>query len=320
MTSVMQQAALMPEKVARNDEDEMSTVSGGSEGGLVSLPSSPSKVWPETPTDTPAVPPATLADLPSLGSLGHFAGQCSRCCFHPKGRCQNGYDCRFCHYDHEKRRRKKNIVVHGLQVSAEPPKQQQVYGQQTTAQMHQQLGLEPARGFAATAATQGSLNRGVEPYRASEPYQVGAMTHGLAHEPVESWSVEKVVEWLVSVDLGHLSQNFQVHRITGDILLELTHGELEEIGINAVGDKKRFLRLVSQLRGPPPAPAPPPVMPPPAMQAPQPSNWHQPAPCWEATAAPPPPPPPYYGFSNTWSSNPNAGQQPFGASMPNFMA
>merc|ERR1719252_71260 len=138
----------------------MSTVSGGTEGGLLSLPCSPSKVWPETPTETPAVPPATLADLPSLGSLGHFAGQCSRCCFHPKGRCQNGYDCRFCHYEHEKRRRKKKIIVHGMPVSAEPQNHQQIGGQPTTAQVHQQLGLEPAMGFAATAAPQ---------YRASQP-------------------------------------------------------------------------------------------------------------------------------------------------------
>jgi len=298
----------------------MSTVSGGSERGLASLPCSPSKVWPEIPVDNAVVPPTTLADLPSLGSLGHFAGQCSRCCFHPKGRCQNGYDCRFCHYDHEKRRRKKKIVVHGLPFSAEPEDKKQAYEQQSVAQVHQQLGLAPAMGFAANAthaAPQGAVTCSVEQYRASEPHQIGS----LSSAPVECWSVEKVVEWLVSVDLGHLAQNFQDHRITGDILLELTHGELEEIGIHAVGDKKRFLRVMSQLKGSPPAP-PPPVLPPPAMQAPQPSNWFQPVPCWEATAAPPPPPPPYYGFSNTmsWSSHPNVGQQHFGAPMPNFMA
>jgi hypothetical protein len=323
MMSVMQQEALMPEKVTRNDEDEMSTVSGGSEGGIVSLPASPAKVWPETPIDSTVVPPATLADLPSLGSLGHFAGQCSRCCFHPKGRCQNGYDCRFCHYDHDKRRRKKKVIVRGVPVYHELQDKQQAYGHQTTAQVHQQLGLEPALGFTAPlsqihAAPQHALNSRVEPYQASEPHHVEPPTqNALASSPVECWPVEKVVNWLVSVDLGHISQNFQDHRITGDILLELTVGELEEIGVHAVGDKKRFLRVVSQLRGLPPAP-PPPVLPPPAMQTLQPSNWCQHAPCWEATAAPPPP---YYGSNNTWSSHPNViGQQPFGAPMPNFMA
>jgi len=45
--------------------------------------------------------------LPSVGSGGHRKGDCKRCCFHPKGRCQNGHDCRFCHYDHDKRKRLK---------------------------------------------------------------------------------------------------------------------------------------------------------------------------------------------------------------------
>merc|ERR1711865_1135035 len=88
MTALTQQqafAALRPEKEFCND-NEMSTVSGASSSPL-SLPSSPSKVWPATPGESPveiAVVPTsfeTLADLPSLGSLGHFAGQCSRCCF-----------------------------------------------------------------------------------------------------------------------------------------------------------------------------------------------------------------------------------------------
>lgn len=43
--------------------------------------------------------------VPSLGSYAHLSGQCSRCCFHPKGRCANGYSCEFCHYDHDKRPR-----------------------------------------------------------------------------------------------------------------------------------------------------------------------------------------------------------------------
>eukprot|EP00747_Dinoflagellata_sp_TGD_P190927 gnl/TRDRNA2_/TRDRNA2_53574_c0_seq1.p1 gnl/TRDRNA2_/TRDRNA2_53574_c0~~gnl/TRDRNA2_/TRDRNA2_53574_c0_seq1.p1 ORF type:complete len:334 (-),score=44.47 gnl/TRDRNA2_/TRDRNA2_53574_c0_seq1:157-1158(-) len=43
--------------------------------------------------------------VPSIGSYAHLSGQCSRCCFHPKGRCSNGYSCQFCHYDHEKRPR-----------------------------------------------------------------------------------------------------------------------------------------------------------------------------------------------------------------------
>jgi len=36
---------------------------------------------------------AWLAQLPSIGSANHFHGTCDRCCFHPKGRCHNGYNC-----------------------------------------------------------------------------------------------------------------------------------------------------------------------------------------------------------------------------------
>jgi hypothetical protein len=46
------------------------------------------------------------SELPSLGSKDHDAGTCKRCCFFPKGRCTNGYQCSFCHFDHEKRVRK----------------------------------------------------------------------------------------------------------------------------------------------------------------------------------------------------------------------
>jgi len=42
--------------------------------------------------------------LPSMGSLQHFAGECKRCNFYPKGRCQNGKDCTFCHFPHDKRK------------------------------------------------------------------------------------------------------------------------------------------------------------------------------------------------------------------------
>jgi len=46
------------------------------------------------------------APLPSSGSALHSEGTCKRCCFFPKGRCNNGYDCQFCHFAHEKRKAK----------------------------------------------------------------------------------------------------------------------------------------------------------------------------------------------------------------------
>jgi len=45
-----------------------------------------------------------LDALPSIGSAQHGTGECKRCNFFPKGRCQNGKDCTFCHYPHDKRK------------------------------------------------------------------------------------------------------------------------------------------------------------------------------------------------------------------------
>jgi hypothetical protein len=95
-------------------------------------------------------------------------------------------------------------------------------------------------------------------------------------QSVESWSVERVVEWLSISGLGHLSHNFESHRITGDILRELSSTDLEEIGVHALGDKKRFLRAASQLHGAAMPTlqnvAPPP--PPPSLPAPYPATFN----------------------------------------------
>lgn len=43
---------------------------------------------------------------PSVGSMAHGDGTCKRCCFYPKGRCNNAESCQFCHFAHEKRKTK----------------------------------------------------------------------------------------------------------------------------------------------------------------------------------------------------------------------
>lgn len=60
----------------------------------------------ETSKEEAAVAPSSVEDdsLPSLGSAEHAAGTCKRCNFFPKGRCQNGKNCTFCHLPHEKRK------------------------------------------------------------------------------------------------------------------------------------------------------------------------------------------------------------------------
>lgn len=46
--------------------------------------------------------PPLGASHPSLGSMGHAAGSCTKCVFFARGRCVNGYSCTFCHYGHPK--------------------------------------------------------------------------------------------------------------------------------------------------------------------------------------------------------------------------
>lgn len=54
-----------------------------------------------------SVPEKNITELlPSVGSANHFTGECSRCCFFPKGRCNNGKNCNFCHLDHDRRPRR----------------------------------------------------------------------------------------------------------------------------------------------------------------------------------------------------------------------
>jgi len=195
-----------------------------------------------------------LADLPSIGSLGHFAGQCSRCCFHPKGRCQNGYDCRFCHFDHEKRQRKKKTTVarewgaynRNSNPRAPPGLEGVAHWDQSVATMP---GQYPAYPFEAIP---------VNPQ--AHPLAPPALEVPLGSQDVNSWSIDQVSGWLGSIGFGHLAEAFQAHRITGDVLQDLSLNDLAEIGVLALGDKKRLLRAVQQLR--PPQMCQPPLAPP----------------------------------------------------------
>jgi len=46
-------------------------------------------------------------ELPSIGSKEHATGECKRCAFFSKGRCQNGKECSHCHFPHDERRRQR---------------------------------------------------------------------------------------------------------------------------------------------------------------------------------------------------------------------
>mmetsp|Transcript_54307 Transcript_54307/g.126446 ORF Transcript_54307/g.126446 Transcript_54307/m.126446 type:complete len:480 (-) Transcript_54307:183-1622(-) len=95
---------------AQNEED--------SDDESDDAPEQPASSQLRSPEDAPKPPPG--AQHPSVGSAGHSTGCCKRCCFFPRGRCANGYECEFCHYEHDKRKRKnkkkRTIRARGLQL------------------------------------------------------------------------------------------------------------------------------------------------------------------------------------------------------------
>ncbi len=65
--------------------------------------------------------------------------------------------------------------------------------------------------------------------------------------------------WLRSLGLGQYEANFRDNKIDADVLPQLTADDLKDIGVSAVGDRRRLLAAIAALSGPTPsanAPAP----------------------------------------------------------------
>jgi len=63
---------------------------------------SPSSCGSDDDDDESPTIEVDMTNLPSIGSVAHASGDCKRCNFFAKGRCQNGKDCTFCHFPHDK--------------------------------------------------------------------------------------------------------------------------------------------------------------------------------------------------------------------------
>lgn len=229
-------------------DDGASTTSGGTDMEPSSLPPSPNELFP-LPEDSSEDSEPSKADrngFPSVGSIGHFSGQCTRCCFHPKGRCLNGYDCNFCHFDHDKRRRTKKMERF----------QNTVFRRVSYTGLHTQQIQQSVSPSMPPQASPGLVPSYHQTVQSSVPRQpVPPVSSALAmpcatplkHAP---WTSEMVANWLNMNELGHLASVFMAHRITGDVLLDLTSDDLVEIGVQALGDRKRFLRAAAQFQSP----------------------------------------------------------------------
>ncbi|KAI0273762.1 hypothetical protein BC834DRAFT_816743 [Gloeopeniophorella convolvens] len=65
---------------------------------------------------------------------------------------------------------------------------------------------------------------------------------------LRTWSDSHVSIWLTDIKCGHHAATFRANDIRGDVLLELDHATLKEIGIVSVGDRLRILKAVKTLR------------------------------------------------------------------------
>ncbi len=71
--------------------------------------------------------------------------------------------------------------------------------------------------------------------------------------------------WLRSLGLGQYEANFRDNKIDADVLPQVTADDLKEIGVSAVGDRRRLLAAIASLSGPTPS-------------ANAPASWPKPAP------------------------------------------
>jgi class 3 adenylate cyclase len=58
-----------------------------------------------------------------------------------------------------------------------------------------------------------------------------------------------IAEWLQGLGLGQYAPAFAENAINWDVLPELTADDLKEIGVAAVGDRRRLLAAIAALRG-----------------------------------------------------------------------
>ena len=59
-----------------------------------------------------------------------------------------------------------------------------------------------------------------------------------------------VGKWLRSLGLGEYETSFKDNRIDAEVLVKLTTEDLKELGVAAVGDRRKLLTAIEDLSGP----------------------------------------------------------------------
>ncbi|KAF9084520.1 SH3 and multiple ankyrin repeat domains protein 2 [Mortierella sp. AD031] len=84
--------------------------------------------------------------------------------------------------------------------------------------------------------------------RAKFPVSNGTdLLHGLDSH-VYNWSVETTAQWLTTNGYEDSVQSFKENDITGDVLLDLTHDTLKDMGMTSTGRRIRLLKMIADLR------------------------------------------------------------------------
>ncbi|OAQ30195.1 hypothetical protein K457DRAFT_31788 [Linnemannia elongata AG-77] len=65
---------------------------------------------------------------------------------------------------------------------------------------------------------------------------------------VYNWTVETTAQWLTTNGYEDSVQSFKENDITGDVLLDLTHDTLKDMGMSSTGRRIRLLKMIAELR------------------------------------------------------------------------
>ena len=65
-----------------------------------------------------------------------------------------------------------------------------------------------------------------------------------------------VAAWLRGLGLGQYEAAFRDNGVDASVLLDLTTEDLKEMGVAAVGHRRKLLAAIAALRGPPPSAVP----------------------------------------------------------------
>ncbi|KAG0223901.1 SH3 and multiple ankyrin repeat domains protein 2 [Mortierella sp. GBA43] len=98
----------------------------------------------------------------------------------------------------------------------------------TTARNYQRLNARSVRGKIPVA-------------------NISELLNGLDSN-VSAWSVETTGQFLVNNGYEDFVQQFKEHDITGDVLLDLTHDTLKDMGMTSTGRRIRLLKMCAELQ------------------------------------------------------------------------